>query len=159
MDNKWLLSEEQIGKVLDQYAESVAVDGRFSPKSHINTIKSILEPLIRADEAKKCKDWKSPAEVAELLELKPEIIEDIKAAERKKYEGYKSPEEYDKLCKLMDLTLNVVDQKVKDEHARTLRAVGEYLRRKGWFNPSGYETHLDDIDTLEYGQEPEGMDR
>lgn len=130
MDNKWLLSEEQIMKILEKSMPS----NRWIPKKKdLVAIAQVqlnhAEPLIRQDEAKK-------------------------------YEGWKSLTEHNKECaEIAAHWQRGISESRQDEHTRTLKAVGKYLSQRGWFNSAGYESHLDDIELLLSGVEPEGMER
>jgi mevalonate kinase len=83
--------------------------------------------------------------------------------------NWKSPEEYQKVIEEWKLTREAlklfIDSNV-DEHARTLRAVTDALRKKDWFGEKlSYNERLKVLryiesgEIIKSGQEPEGMER
>ena len=132
MDNKWLLSEEEILQAIDKSTFVHSIQGSKSKSSYQYVAQAQLDHLIKLD-------WKSPEQVETI----------VNNASIKSFEAGENS--------------TVVQDKLQDEHARTLKAVGKWLEKiimtfSAWnFSGEPRMKIIRFIDTLKSGKELEGM--
>jgi hypothetical protein len=172
--NEWLLSDEQIKVELRHLSMGYNTELKAIAQAQLDhlitenwkspevweQIRDAAVFLARQDEAKKYEGWVSDEEHQETLQAHEYLI-------RKEFEGWKSPDELNAAEKrYFNLRAYELDplagmQRIqKDEHARTLKAMGKWLKDNHHFFMGNFvagENFGTLIERLEDGEEPEGV--